>query len=92
MAPLIFNGKSLVYGETDGFIEVIRDKKTDDLLGVSMIGPHVTDLIAEASTAMYLDAAPIEIGEAIHAHPTMTEVLRSSLRYLWLSDSQIEKG
>ena len=33
------NGKSLVYGETDGFIEVIRDKKTDDLLGVSMIGP-----------------------------------------------------
>ena len=72
------NGKSLVYGETDGFIEVIRDKKTDDLLGVSMIGPHVTDLIAEASTAMYLDAAPIEIGEAIHAHPTMTEVLQEA--------------
>lgn len=85
------NGKSLVYGETDGFIEVIRDKKTDDLLGVSMIGPHVTDLIAEASTAMYLDAAPIEIGEAIHAHPTMTSIA-SDLRYLWLSDSQIEKG
>ncbi|HCR3092585.1 MULTISPECIES: dihydrolipoyl dehydrogenase [Enterococcus] len=72
------NGKSLVYGETDGFIEVIRDKKTDDLLGVSMIGPHVTDLIAEASTAMYLDVAPIEIGEAIHAHPTMTEVLQEA--------------
>ena len=72
------NGKSLVYGETDGFIEVIRDKNTDDLLGVSMIGPHVTDLIAEASTAMYLDAAPIEIGEAIHAHPTMTEVLQEA--------------
>ncbi|MGX7023235.1 dihydrolipoyl dehydrogenase [Vagococcus hydrophili] len=72
------NGKALVYGESDGFIEVIRDMETDDLLGVSIIGPHATDLITEASTSIYLDATPLEIGEAIHPHPTLTEALQEA--------------
>ncbi len=44
-----------------------------------MIGPHVTDLIAEASTAIYLDAAPIVIGEAINAHPTIQVLQEAAL-------------
>ncbi|MDT2814195.1 dihydrolipoyl dehydrogenase [Vagococcus carniphilus] len=72
------NGKSLVYGANEGFVEVIRDLETDDLLGVSIIGPHATDLISEASTAIYMDASPIEIGEAIHPHPTLTEVIQEA--------------
>lgn len=72
------NGKSLVYGESEGFVEVIRDLETDDLLGVSIIGPHATDLITEASTAIYMDASPIEIGEAIHPHPTLTEAIQEA--------------
>ncbi|MEG0254715.1 MAG: dihydrolipoyl dehydrogenase [Vagococcus sp.] len=72
------NGKALVYGGNEGFIEVIRDLETDDLLGVSIIGPHATDLISEASTSIYLDATPLEIGEAIHPHPTLTEVLQEA--------------
>ncbi|MGX7013959.1 dihydrolipoyl dehydrogenase [Vagococcus silagei] len=72
------NGKSLVYGANEGFVEVIRDEETDDLLGVSIIGPHATDLISEASTAVYLDASPIEIGEAIHPHPTLSEVIQEA--------------
>lgn len=72
------NGKALIYGEGSGFVEVIRDLATDDLLGVSIIGPHATDLISEASTAIYLDATPLEIGEAIHPHPTMSEVIQEA--------------
>ena len=72
------NGKALVYGEGSGFVEVIRDTDTDDLLGVTIIGPHATDLISEASTAIYMDASPIEIGEAIHPHPTMSEVIQEA--------------
>ncbi|WP_226035079.1 dihydrolipoyl dehydrogenase [Aquibacillus saliphilus] len=66
-------GKALVYGESDGFVKMIVDNKTSDLLGVHMIGPHVTDLISEASLAKLLDATPLEIAESIHPHPTLSE-------------------
>ena len=70
------NGKSLIEDQkTKGFVQILRDKNTDDLVGLSIIGPHATDLISEASTAMYLNATPIEIGEAIHAHPTISEAI-----------------
>lgn len=72
------NGKALIEGESTGFVEVIRDEETDDLLGVSIIGPHATDLISEASTSIYLDATPLELGEAIHAHPTLSEVIQEA--------------
>ncbi|KGR78376.1 dihydrolipoyl dehydrogenase [Ureibacillus manganicus] len=68
-------GKALVYGEMEGFVKIIADQDTNDLLGVHMIGPHVTDLISEASLAMLLDATPWEIGETIHPHPTLSEVI-----------------
>lgn len=67
-------GKALVYGETDGFIKVIADKETEDLVGVHIIGPHATDLISEAGLAKVLDATPWEISQAIHPHPTLSEV------------------
>ena len=69
-------GKSLVYGQSDGFVKLIVDEKNDDLLGVHMIGPHVTELISEASLALVLDAAPWEIGYAIHPHPTLSEIFQ----------------
>ncbi|TDM42134.1 dihydrolipoyl dehydrogenase [Macrococcoides goetzii] len=69
------NGKALIHGHAEGFIEVIRDEGTDDLVGVSIIGPNATDLIAEASTSIYLNATPLELGQAVHAHPTMAETL-----------------
>lgn len=73
--PFGGNGKALIEGDGSGFIEVVRDKDTDDLLGVSIIGPHATELIAEPSTAIYLNASPEEIGEVIHAHPTLSEAM-----------------
>ena len=68
-------GKALVYGESDGFVKIIADKATNDILGVHMIGPHVTDMISEAGLAMVLDATPWEIAETIHPHPTLSEVM-----------------
>ncbi|MBN9653600.1 dihydrolipoyl dehydrogenase [Halobacillus sp. GSS1] len=68
-------GKALVHGETDGFVKIVADKETDDLLGVHMIGPHVTDMISEAALAQVLDATPWEIAETIHPHPTLSEAI-----------------
>ncbi len=68
-------GKALVYGENDGFVKMIMDEETKDLLGVHMIGPHVTDLISEAGLALVLNATPWEIGHTIHPHPTLGEIM-----------------
>ncbi|GAE24623.1 dihydrolipoamide dehydrogenase [Halalkalibacter wakoensis JCM 9140] len=68
-------GKALVYGETDGFVKIIANSDNQDVLGVHMIGPHVTDLISEAALAKVLDAAHVEIAEMIHPHPTLSEVI-----------------
>jgi dihydrolipoyl dehydrogenase len=69
------NGKALVLGETDGFVKVVADADSDDLLGVHMIGPHVTDQISEAGLARVLDATPWEVAHTIHPHPSLTEAL-----------------
>ncbi|MBK3494070.1 dihydrolipoyl dehydrogenase [Viridibacillus sp. YIM B01967] len=68
-------GKALVYGESEGFVKIIANSETNDLIGVHMIGPHVTDMIAEAGLAMVLDATPWEIAHSVHPHPTLSEVL-----------------
>jgi dihydrolipoamide dehydrogenase len=68
-------GKALVFGEVDGFVKLVVDEETDDLLGVHMIGPHVTDMISEAGLARVLDATPWEIGKTIHPHPTLSEAI-----------------
>jgi dihydrolipoamide dehydrogenase len=68
-------GKALIGGDYEGFTKVIAHKETDMLLGVHMIGPHVTDLIAEASAAMLFEATAWEIGETVHPHPTLSEAL-----------------
>src|SRR6185295_3959117 len=67
--------KAIIVGEHEGFAKVIADKATDDTLGVHIMGPHATDLIAEASVAFELDATPWEIGASTHPHPTLSEVL-----------------
>src|SRR6478735_5332109 len=67
--------KAIIGGEYEGFAKVIADADTNDTLGVHIIGPHATDLIAEASLGFELDATPWEIGGATHAHPTLSEII-----------------
>lgn len=68
-------GKALVYGETTGFVKVIADEDTNDVLGIHMIGPQVTELISEASLAKLLDATPWELSQSIRPHPALSEVI-----------------
>lgn len=68
------SGKALVFGEVDGFIKLISDKNTDDLLGVHIIGPHATELISTGGLAKLLDATAWEVSNVIYPHPTLSEV------------------
>lgn len=67
--------KAIIYGEYEGFTKVIGHRDTNDTLGVHIIGPHATDLIAESSLGLELEATPWEIAGATHAHPTLSEVV-----------------
>jgi dihydrolipoamide dehydrogenase len=74
-APFQAIAKAIIGGEYEGFAKVIADADTNDTLGVHIVGPHATDLIAEASLGFELEATPWEIGAATHAHPTLSEVI-----------------
>jgi dihydrolipoamide dehydrogenase len=67
--------KAIIGGEYEGFAKVISNTENQDTLGIHVVGPHATDLIAEASLAFTLDATAWEIGLATHAHPTLSEVI-----------------
>lgn len=71
--PFSALAKAKILGETDGFVKIISDKKYDEVLGVHIIGPHATDLLAEASVALGLEATAEELGHIMHAHPTLSE-------------------
>jgi dihydrolipoamide dehydrogenase len=71
--PFSALAKAKILGETDGFVKVVTDAKYDEVLGVHIIGPHATDLLAEASVALGLEATAEEIGHIMHAHPTLSE-------------------
>jgi dihydrolipoyl dehydrogenase len=67
--------KPRIIGHDAGFVKVVTDAKYDEVLGVHMIGPHATDLIAEACVALRLESTSEEIARTIHAHPTLPETL-----------------
>ncbi len=71
----VASGKAQAMGETDGFVKVLADPDTDRILGVHIIGPRATDLIAEAAVAMRAGFTVKQLAETIHAHPTLAETL-----------------
>jgi dihydrolipoamide dehydrogenase len=71
--PFSASGKARILGETDGFVKIVAEKKYDEVLGVHIIGPHATELLAEACVAMQLETTADELGRTIHAHPTVSE-------------------
>lgn len=68
-------GKPMAIGEQDGFVKIVAEKKYGEVLGVHMIGPHVTDMIAAGVAAIKLEATVDIMAETIHAHPTLSEVM-----------------
>ena len=68
-------GRAKMAQETDGFVKIVADKKYDELLGVHMIGPRSTELVAEATVALRLESTVEELIRTIHAHPTFAEAI-----------------
>ena len=68
-------GRAKMAGETDGFVKIVADKKYDEVLGVHMIGPRSTELVAEAVLALRLECTVEELMQTIHAHPTFSEAV-----------------
>jgi len=76
--PFLANSRAKVNNEFDGFVKIIADEKTDKILGVHMIGPHVSEMIAELALAMEFGASSEDIARTIHAHPTHTEAIKEA--------------
>jgi dihydrolipoamide dehydrogenase len=68
-------GRAKMAGETEGFVKIVADKKYDEILGVHMIGPRSTELVAEAVLALRLECTVEELIKTIHAHPTFSEAV-----------------
>jgi dihydrolipoamide dehydrogenase len=68
-------GRAKIAGETEGFVKIVAEKKYDEILGVHMIGPRSTELVAEATLALRLECTVEELIRTIHAHPTMSEAV-----------------
>jgi dihydrolipoamide dehydrogenase len=71
--PFSASGKARILGEEEGFVKIVSETKYDELLGVHIVGPHATELIAEACVAMQLESTAEELGRTMHAHPTISE-------------------
>ncbi len=73
--PFQPNGKALGLGDYVGFVKLVVDEKYGEILGASMIGPEVTELLPELTLAQMMELTPAEIARNVHAHPTLSEVL-----------------
>ena len=76
--PMRALGRSRASGDTDGFVKILSDKNTDEVLGVHMVGARVADVIAEAVTAMEFRASAEDIARMSHAHPTYAEAVKEA--------------
>ena len=73
--PFAANGRAKIEHLGVGFVKIVADARYDEILGVHIIGPHATELVAEACVAMRLEATSEELARTIHAHPTVSEAM-----------------
>jgi dihydrolipoamide dehydrogenase len=76
--PFSANGRARTMGETQGFVKFVVDKDTDEILGCHMIGPNVSDLLAEVVLAMEYRGSAEDIGITVHSHPTLSETTKEA--------------
>ncbi|HEX8362293.1 MAG TPA: dihydrolipoyl dehydrogenase [Longimicrobium sp.] len=76
--PFLANGRAKAMGETDGFVKILADAKTDRMLGAHIIGPRASDLIAQLATAIEFQASAEDIARTVHAHPTLPEAVKEA--------------
>jgi dihydrolipoamide dehydrogenase len=78
MFPLTYLGRAMAAGANEGFVKVVRNRETDQLLGVHMIGHSATECIAAAGAMLHQKVSVTDIAETIFAHPTMSEAIKES--------------
>ena len=76
--PFLANGRARALGDTTGFVKVIADAKTDEILGVHIVGPFASELISEAVVAMEFKASSEDIARICHAHPSLSEATKEA--------------
>jgi len=76
--PFVANGRARALGDTTGFVKVLADAKTDEVLGVHIVGPMASELISEAVTIMEFRGAAEDIARICHAHPTLSEAMKEA--------------
>ena len=76
--PFIANSRAKAINEPEGFVKILADEKTDKILGVHMIGPHVGEIIGEVAVAMEFGASSEDVARSCHAHPTFSEAVKEA--------------
>jgi dihydrolipoamide dehydrogenase len=76
--PMKPNGKAVIEGETDGFTKIVADADTKDMLGLTIVGPHATELIGGVGMGRLLEVTPEEIALSVYPHPTVSEVIHEA--------------
>ena len=76
--PFMATGRAKAMGETNGFVKILGDAKTDRILGVHIFGPSASELIAEAVVIMEFDGCTEDLARTIHAHPTLSEAMHEA--------------
>jgi dihydrolipoamide dehydrogenase len=76
--PFSASGKAAILGESLGFVKIVADARYDEILGVHIVGPHATELIAEAEAALRGELTAEELAWTIHAHPTLHEAIHEA--------------
>ena len=71
-------GKAISIGDSEGFVKLVADNDSGELLGAHMIGPEVTEMIAELGLLKYLEGTDVEVAELTHAHPTLSEAVKEA--------------
>ncbi|MBI4268703.1 MAG: dihydrolipoyl dehydrogenase, partial [Candidatus Rokubacteria bacterium] len=76
------SGKAVALGDTEGLVKVVADAEHGEILGLHIIGPEATEMIAEATMARTLEATLHEVHHSVHAHPTLSETLMEAAETL----------
>jgi dihydrolipoamide dehydrogenase len=76
--PMRPNGKAVIEGETEGFAKIVGDAETSDMLGMTIVGPHATELIGGLGMGRLLEVTPEEIALSVYPHPTVSEVIHEA--------------
>jgi dihydrolipoamide dehydrogenase len=82
--PFAASGRAKAMDEPDGYVKILTDAKTDRILGVHILGPRASDLIAEAVTVMEYHGSAEDLARCVHGHPTLTETVGEAARAAWL--------